>query len=226
MKHSLYSRHLLHSLHRLQLLDECLKARRVVDVHDKVAAEESVVAVYADAAEREFLVLAYDARDVVHDADIVIAHDTQRDGIHRRALAAPSRLHDAVAEALAQLRGVGTVATVYLDASVDGDEAEDLIAIYRLAAFSQLEVDALQIAVDDEHVIAALLLLCVRALHKVEVVGTLCGLVAYWILLTLLEFEITVDDGIHVQRTLGYLFVEVACLLEFQLLYQLILLQE
>ena len=106
-----------------------------------------------DAAQDEFLFFGDDAGEVVDDADVVVANDAQGDGVLAGALAAPLGAHDAVAEALLQLGGVGAVLAVYLDAAADGDEAEYRVAIDGLTAARKLVVDAFQVAVDDEHVV-------------------------------------------------------------------------
>ena len=78
--------------------------------------------------------------------------------ILRVALSAPCRLHDAIAEAPAQFGGVGTVGTMNLDASADGDEAENPVAIDGVAAMCQLIVDTLQVGADDEYIVGCMLL--------------------------------------------------------------------
>ena len=130
----LQSLHLLDALHGAQLLDECFEAGVVVNHDGEVAAEQAVVRVDVDRAQDEFLVLRYDAGEVVDNADVVVADDTQGDGILAGALAAPLGTYDTIAEALLQLWGVGTVLTVYLDAAIDGDKAKHLVAIDGLTA--------------------------------------------------------------------------------------------
>ena len=102
-----YSLDLLHPLHRLELLDERLEAGVVGHHHDEVATEETVVRVDVDAAQHQLLVLGDDGREVVDDAEVVVANDAQGDAILRRALAAPLGAHDAVAEAAAHLGALG-----------------------------------------------------------------------------------------------------------------------
>ena len=112
------------------------------------------MAIDADASECELLLTADDACEVVYDTYVVVTNHVERDAVSRRALAAPSCLYDAVAEALAQFGGVGAVAAVDLDASAGGDESKHLVALDGLAAFCQLEVDALEVLVYHEHVVA------------------------------------------------------------------------
>ena len=80
------------------------------------------------------LFLGYDIRDIADDANVIITDDTERDGILALALSAPPGLHYAVSVALSQLRGVRAVGPVYLYSTVDGDEAEDRVAVDRMAA--------------------------------------------------------------------------------------------
>ena len=43
-----------------------------------------------------------------------------------------------------------------LDALADGNESEDWVAVDRVAAMSQFEIDALEVLIDNQHVIALL----------------------------------------------------------------------
>ena len=208
---------MFYSLHSLEFFDQGFESRCVVDVDHEISAKESVVAVDTDTAQRELFILTDDTRKIVHDADVVIAHNTQRYRIHRCSLAAPSCLDDAITKALAQFGCIRTVATVNLDTAVDSDKSKDIITIYRLAALGQLEVDALQVAVDNQHIVVAHRFLRLLIMLQTESFGTLGRLVARWRLLALLEFEITVDYGVHIQHSVGNLLVEIAYLLEFQL---------
>ena len=53
---------------------------------------------------------------------------------------------------------------------------------------------------------------------QTESLGTSCRLVARGRLLALLEFEIAINHRVHIEHTIGNLFVEVTYFLEFQLL--------
>ena len=110
------------------------------------------MAVYADAAQQNLLLLADDAGDIVHDAKVIIAYDTQCDGILAAALACPACLDNTVAEPGPELRRVGAVLAVNLNAATAGYKAEYLIAVNRLAATGHLKVQPLQVLVNDEYV--------------------------------------------------------------------------
>ena len=85
-----------------------------------------------------------------------LSDNTQRDGILRRTFAGPAGLDDTVAETATQFGRIRTVGAVNLDAAADGDEPEDTVAIDGITAAGQLVVDALQVAVDDKHVVVLL----------------------------------------------------------------------
>ena len=78
-----------------------LEAAGVVEHDSEGAVEEAVVAVDADAAEQNLLFLADDVRDVVDDADVVVAYDAKGDGVLTATLPCPLRFDYSVAETLA-----------------------------------------------------------------------------------------------------------------------------
>ena len=103
-----------------------------------------------DRAKYEFLVLGDNAREVVHNTDIVIADNPECDGILRGPFTAPLSLDHAIAVTASQFWGVRTILPVNLDTAIDGDKAEDWITIDWMTTACQLVVQALQILVDDE----------------------------------------------------------------------------
>ena len=80
---SLQTRHRLHSLHGAQLLQQCVELRRVVNQHVQIAAEQSIVTVDVYRLHHYLLLLRDDACDVVHDAEVVVSYNAQRDVILR-----------------------------------------------------------------------------------------------------------------------------------------------
>ena len=76
-----YSADLFNTFDGTQFLDKGLQTGIVVDHDDEVTTEQTVVRVDIDAAQHQFLVLGDDAGEVVDDADIIVADDTQGDGI-------------------------------------------------------------------------------------------------------------------------------------------------
>ena len=81
-KYKSYSRHLFYSFHGFEFFDQGFESRCVVDVNNKISAEETVVAVDADTSQRELFVLTDDARQIVDNADVVVAHNAQCDRVH------------------------------------------------------------------------------------------------------------------------------------------------
>ncbi len=102
-------------------------------------------------AHDEFVFLGNDVGDVAYNTDIVVSDNAERDGILGCSLAAPFRLHDAVTETAAQFLGVRTIHAMYLDTLADGNESEDWVAVDRVAAISQFEIDALEVLIDNQH---------------------------------------------------------------------------
>ena len=117
-----------------------------------------------------------------------------------------------------ELGGIRTVLAVNLYSAAGSDEAKHLVAIYRLAATGKLEVDALKVLVDDEHIVVGRLVDNILTGLDVKSVGALRHIVADDVLVFLLQFKIFLYDGIHVERAVNDLLVEVANLLELQLL--------
>ena len=135
-----------------------------VSHHDgQGAREEPVVRVDADAAQQDARLFGDDGGDVGDDANVVVTYHPQCNGVlGALRLARPTCLDDAIAEACAQVAGVGTVAPMYLDAARHGDESEDIISVDGVAAAGQGEVDTLQVLVDDEHILFGAPLLLAR----------------------------------------------------------------
>ena len=108
-----------------------------------------------------------------------------------------------------------------LDAAVHSHEPEHLVAIDGVAAGSQRIVDALQVPVDNQHIIVAPdhLSRRVDVFKFLSRAGRAEGL---FVALVLLNLQIFFNDGIRVKCSVGNLFVEVACLLEAQLLHRLV----
>ena len=120
----LYSVYLYHTLHHTQFLHQRLQSGGIVKHHLEITTEQAVMRVDIDGAQHELLVLGDDARQIVHNADIIIAHDTQGDAVLRRALPTPLRLDNALTITASQFRRIRTVGTVDLDTAIDGDKAE------------------------------------------------------------------------------------------------------
>ena len=96
-----------------------------------------------------------------------------------------------------------------LDALADGNESEDWVAVDRVAAMSQFEIDALEVLIDNQHVITLLHQFLGRIL-KLEILCTFCRLVGIGkvqVMVALLD--VSLDDAVHVEFLLGYILVEV-----------------
>ena len=116
--------------------------------------EQAVVGVDGDAAHRDAFFFGNDRRDVGYDADVVVADDSQHDGVLRPLFARPAGFYDAVSELGAQIFGIGAVLAVYFDASLGGDEPEYLVSENGVAAFRQFVVEPFDVLVDDQFVFA------------------------------------------------------------------------
>ena len=96
-----------------------------------------------------------------------------------------------------------------LDALADGNESEDWVAVDRVAAMSQFEIDALEVLIDNQHIVALLHQFLCRIL-KLEILCTFCRLVGIGkvqVMVALLN--VFLDDAVHVEFLLGYILVEV-----------------
>ena len=112
--------------------------------------KQSVVRVYANAPQRNTYLLGYYGSDVSNNADIIMAYYAQCYRILRALrLASPSCLDNPISEALSQVAGVRTVATMNLNASSHSDKTENIITINRIATTRQLKIYAFQILVND-----------------------------------------------------------------------------
>ena len=105
-----------------------------------------------------------------------------------------------------------------LDALADGYESEDRVAVDRVAAVGELEVDALQVFVNHQYVVALLQQFLGRVL-ELEVLGTFCRLVGVAeveIVVTL--FDVFLHHGVHVEFLFRHILVEIRVLLVSHLL--------
>ena len=96
-----------------------------------------------------------------------------------------------------------------LDALADGNESEDWVTVDRVAAMSQFEIDALEVLIDNQHIVALLHQFLGRIL-KLEILCTFCRLVGIGkvqVMVALLD--VSLDDAVHVEFLLGYILVEV-----------------
>ena len=82
-----------------------------------------------------------------------MTHYAQSDAVLRAALARPFGFHYTVRILLLEVLDVDTVGSVDTYSSRNAHEAFHLVAIDRVAAASQLVVDALEILVDDKNVL-------------------------------------------------------------------------
>ena len=127
-----------------------------------------------DAPHHDLLFFGNDAGNIVDNTNIIITDDAQGGGVLYLSFTAPFGPDDTITEPFTQFGCVGTVDAVDLDSSVDGDEAEDIIAIDGVATLGQLEINTLQVLVDDDHVITAICHLLIRMLID-KFVSTLHG---------------------------------------------------
>ena len=141
------------TFHGAQFLDELFQTGGVFEHHDEIATEQAVVGVDVDRAQHQSLILGDDTREIVHDTDIIGTDHTQGDGVLRGPFPTPSGFHHTIAIATTQLRRIGTVLTVDLDAAVDRHEAEDRIAIDGMAAACQLVVETFEVTIDHQRVV-------------------------------------------------------------------------
>ena len=198
---------MFHTLDRSQLLDEGFELGGIVHHHCQHPREKSVVRVDADGTEQDAAFLINNGGDVGHDAYIVVPHHTERNGILLAlALARPFRLHDAIAETGFHLGGIRAILAVNLDAPIDGYETEHLVAINRVTALGELEVDALQVLVDDEDIVLEGLVVR-RRMNAV----CFCTPVEHFIIgfgLLFLHLHETVEDVVRIQLFVGYVLIE------------------
>ena len=105
-----------------------------------------------------------------------------------------------------------------LDTLADGYESEDRVAVDRVAAVGELEVDALQVLIYYQHVVALLQQFLGRVL-ELEVLGTfgrLVGVAEVEIVVTLLD--VFFHHGVHVEFLFRHILVEIRVLLVSHLL--------
>ena len=105
-----------------------------------------------------------------------------------------------------------------LDTLADGYESEDRVAVDRVAAVGELEVDALQVLIYYQHVVALLQQFLGRVL-ELEVLGTLgrlVGVAEVEVVVTLLD--VFLHHGVHVEFLFRYILVEIRVLLVSHLL--------
>ena len=95
----LQSRNRSHALHSLQLLDQSLKAVGIVNLNREVTREKTIIGIDGNASQKQFFLLGNDTRDVIHNAEVIISHNTERNAILRLSLTTPPRLHYSIAEA-------------------------------------------------------------------------------------------------------------------------------
>ena len=145
-------------------------------------------------------------------------HHAQGDGILRRAFSSPARPHYAIAKPAAHFWRVRAVLPVHLYAAASGDEAEDIVAIDRMTARRELIVDALEVLVYGEHVVALVGQLLLRTL-KVELVGRHYLLVL--VLRMVAHLHIFGNNVVGVKFSVGYLLIEIGHHLEPHLLHEM-----
>ena len=105
-----------------------------------------------------------------------------------------------------------------LDALADGYETEDRVAVDRVAAVGEFEVDALQVLVNHQYVIALLQEFLGRVL-ELEVLGTLSRLVGVAeVEVVVALLDVFLYHGIYVEFLFCYILVEIRVLLVSHLL--------
>lgn len=98
---------------------------------------------------------------------------------------------------------------MYLDTLADGNESEDWVSIDRVAAMSQLEIDALEVLIDNQHIVALLHQFLGRIL-KLKILCTFCRLVGVGeVQVVVALLYVSLDDAVHVDFLLGYILIEV-----------------
>ena len=105
-----------------------------------------------------------------------------------------------------------------LDALADGYESEDRVAVDRVAAVGELEVDALQVLIYYQHVVALLQQFLGRVL-EFEVLctfGRLVGVAEIEVVVTL--FDVFLHHGVYVEFLFRHILVEIRVLLVSHLL--------
>ena len=209
----------LDAAHGAQFAEQRFEHVGVVDHDGEDAREKAVVGVYADGAQVDVGFLADNGGEVVDHAQVVVAHDAQRDGVLLVALAGPAGTDDAIAEAFAQGRGVGAVVAVNLDAAAGRDEAKDVVAVDGATAAGQLEVDALEVLVDDEDVVVAGVGLMGLGLERVLLGAARSGAVELVVLVTQ-QFDVALDELVGVEAFFGQRLVELVGFLETAFPYE------
>ena len=93
-------------------------------------------------------------------------------------------------------------------AAVDRDEAEDLVAIYGMAALGQLVVNPLEVSVDDQDVVVALCQFLVRVFIGEQFgAGRRPGRVGH-ILLLIVHLGVLLYDEVGVELSVCNILVE------------------
>ena len=96
---------------------------------------------------------------------------------------------------------------MYLDAMQHRHKAEDVVAIDRVAALGQLELQALHVLVYHQHIIARLLARISIQVLEAELLRTVRR--GLWLQHPALLLHILVDDLVYIQRAVGYALIEV-----------------
>ena len=196
--------------------------RRVVDQDGQLAIEQPVVAFDGDVAEHDVLFFRNDGRDVVHNAQVILSHHMQRDGISAAAFAGPTHFHHAIGEAFAHLAGVRAAVAVDFDAARNGDKTEDLVAVNRVAATCHLELHAFQIAVVDHQNIFLSRIDRGSGVGETEGFGTAHFGSFRHTGFALLQLDIGVERSIEIDFVFGYVGVKVTGFLITQFLDELV----
>ena len=121
-------------------------------------------------------------------------------------LARPLGFHDTVTETSFHFVGVRTILAVNLDTTVDGNESEHIVAVNRVAAFSQLEIKSFQILVDDEYIILEALVV-LRTLDAITFSASVQYLVGGFAFL-LLHFYELVHYLVGIELFIGDVLIE------------------
>ena len=98
---------------------------------------------------------------------------------------------------------------MYLDAAAYGDKTEYLVSVDRIATACQLEVQAFQVLVDDEHILFGCCFFGQGGGLQVIALGATVYDVIMRIILPLLQFEVLVYDVVDVERFVGNALIKI-----------------
>ena len=105
-----------------------------------------------EGAHIEFKLLGYDLGDMVGDACHILRYDIDSGAERAIGIAAPTSLHHTIGVVLPQTCRIRAVGTVDGNTRRDGDKAEDIIALDRVATLRQVLLYVVDLLVNDQRI--------------------------------------------------------------------------